>query len=88
MTSEEELIFLSRSPVRRRVVGLTVVIEEYVKKERKTKNILTQTIVRKTLKAIELDCGHKIPFKNFHKIPTNNTNCYECPAAEEGAKDE
>ena len=66
------------SDIRRNIVGESEIISEWVKKEIRTKNTLTQTIIRKTVKAIVLECGHKIVVTNFNKVPIKNTNCYEC----------
>jgi len=64
--------------IRRNIVGFGEIIEERIKKENKTKNTLEQVIVRKITKAIILDCGHKIKVTRFNKVPTKNTECYEC----------
>lgn len=64
--------------IRRNVVGFDVITTETIKKERKTKNIIIQTIVRTTSKAIKLDCGHLISVTRFNKVPTKNTRCTQC----------
>jgi len=66
------------SEIRRKVVGLGEIKTETIRKEKKTRNTVTQTIIRKTVKAIVLDCGHKIEVTRFNKVPTSNTRCYEC----------
>jgi len=64
------------------IVGTDVIIEEQIKSEWKTKNILTQKIVRKTINCIVLECGHKILVTRFNKVPSNRTDCRECIANE------
>ena len=64
--------------IRRKVIGIGEIISERVKKEVKTKNTIKQTIIRQTVSAIKLDCGHLIAVTRFNKVPNNNTRCYEC----------
>ena len=64
--------------IRRKVIGETTITTESVTKEFKSKNITRQIIERRTVKAIELDCGHKINCATFTKVPTKNTRCYDC----------
>lgn len=65
--------------IRRQVIGTDYIYSMKVKKERKTKNILTRHIVERKEKAIILDCGHKIGFTNFLSgAPTMNCRCREC----------
>ncbi len=64
--------------IRRKVVGFSEIITDEIKKERRTRNVLTQTIIRKTVGAIVLDCGHKVEVTKYTKVPSNNTRCYEC----------
>jgi hypothetical protein len=64
--------------IRRQVVGESTITTEDIKKEFVSKNVTRQIIERKTVKAIELDCGHKISCANFNKVPTKNTRCCEC----------
>ena len=65
---------------RRRIVGAEWLDSDHIKKERRTTNKVTQTIVRTSVKHIVLECGHKIPCTGFTKIPTHNTYCYDCEA--------
>lgn len=64
--------------VRRNVVGECEIVTETVKKCRSTKNVKTETVIRRTEKAVLLGCGHKIPYSSFQKVPTKNTRCYDC----------
>ena len=70
--------FIPKPWIRRNIVGFGEIINERIKKKKKKKNTLEQVIVRKTTKAIVLDCGHKIKVTRFKKVPTKNTQCYEC----------
>ncbi len=71
---------------RSKVVGTEDVVEEKIKKERATKNTLTQIIERRTVANIVLDCGHKIPVTHFNKVPSSNTHCIECERAYRGER--
>jgi len=51
---------------------------EEITKERKRKNIIEQTVKRRTVKNLVLECGHKIPVLEFCKIPEKNTRCKIC----------
>jgi len=64
---------------RRKVVGEDFIITEEIKKERQTRNILTQKIIRTKTRCIKLDCGHLIPAGEWNKVPKNNTECRKCP---------
>lgn len=61
-----------------KIIGKKTIVTEKVKKESKTKNTLTQLIVRKSVEAIVLECGHSIPVTEFNKVPTKNTYCKIC----------
>ena len=62
----------------RKIVGYGKIVEEQIKKTYITKNVTTETIVRKTYKALVLDCGHLTPCTHFAKDPINFTRCFEC----------
>lgn len=66
------------NPVRRKVIGECVIAEERIISTKRTKNVIKQRIERVHTRAIELECGHKIPVTNFNKVPTSNTQCFEC----------
>ena len=69
--------------IRRKVIGETTIVTERVCKEFKSKNVTRQVVEKRTVKAIVLDCGHKISFSHFNKVPTKNTRCYECEQLEQ-----
>ena len=64
--------------VRRQVVGDIWVSEDEITKESKSKNVITQRIIRRTKRHIVLDCGHNISVAKFNKVPTKNTFCSQC----------
>ena len=66
------------SEVRQNIIGTEDITKERILKEFKSKNVTRQIIEKRTVKAIKLECGHKISFSNFAKVPTKNTRCYEC----------
>jgi hypothetical protein len=68
---------------RRKIVGETLIVTERIKKSRQTRNVLTETVIRESVKALVLECEHKIPVTKFNKVPTNNTRCYECEMVKE-----
>ena len=61
------------------ITGEKIVIEEKIKKEHQQVNVLTQTIVRRSVRHVVFDCGHTIQ-KRFD-TPKNSTTCYECGKA-------
>ena len=60
------------------ITGEIWVTDDRIKKELKTRNTVTQKIVRKIVKHITLECGHTIPVTYFAKIPKLRTGCIEC----------
>jgi len=62
-----------------KIIGESFIVEEVTKKERITKNIKTETIVRTTTRAILLECGHKVSVVNLNKVPKLRRDCWQCP---------
>lgn len=62
----------------RKIIGEIWVVSERIKKETKTKNTVTQTVIRKTVRHIDLDCGHSLPATEFNKTPKNKAKCFQC----------
>lgn len=64
--------------IRRRVTGEDFIVTEKIKKVVTTANITTETVIRRSERAIVLDCGHLIGVTKFAKVPTSNTRCKQC----------
>jgi hypothetical protein len=61
----------------RTVVGENWVVDEVIKKERKTKNTVTHNLVRKATRNLVLECGHLLPATQIQKEP-KRILCWSC----------
>ena len=68
--------------ISRRVSGHSVEVTEKIKKSAETANIKTETVIRKTVKVLVLECGHKIPLTAFNIVPSQQTRCKQCEELE------
>jgi len=64
-----------------KIVGNGKITEEYTRKVSTTKNTTTETIVRKTVKTIVLECGHQRKLTEWSRakdIPKIRIYCRSC----------
>ncbi len=61
-----------------KIIGEVWVTEERIKKQRSSKNVIVETVIRTTTRNIDLECGHRIKCTEFNKVPSNQTKCLEC----------
>ena len=59
-----------------KIVGEELIVDEVIKKERQQINVLTQTIVRRTVKHVVFECGHME--QKQCSTPKKYTTCLSC----------